>query len=103
VLRFTFTTRLPVADPRQRGLTRVVVPITPDFWTREAKPVIPDLRTSKLIRSVTVADDGIRIETRDGDFIFSSSARPAAKELTLEFFPPPPPPPQSRRSRLLMP
>jgi tetratricopeptide (TPR) repeat protein len=93
VLRFTFTTRLPVADPRQRGLTRVVVPITPDFWTREAKPVIPDLRTSKLIRSVTVADDGIRIETRDGDFIFSSSARPAAKELTLEFFPPPPPPP----------
>lgn len=89
-LRFTFTTPPPPAEPRQRGLTRVVIPISPDFWQREAKPAIPNLSRSKLIRNVQVADDGIRIETRTGDFIFSSSARPGSKELTLEFYPPPP-------------
>lgn len=92
-LRFTFTTPMPMAEPRQRGLTRIIIPITPDFWKGEPKPAIPNLSRSKLIGSVQVTNDGILIETRSGDFIFSSSARPALKELTLEFYPPKEEPP----------
>lgn len=93
-LLFSFSSTLPVTEPRQRGLTRIIIPISPDFWTGEARPKIPDFSGSALIKGVSVTADGILIETRNGDFIFSSSAHPALHELSVILYPPPAPPPR---------
>lgn len=97
-LLFSFSSTLPDAEPRQRGLTRIIIPISPDFWTGENRPKIPDFSGSALIKGVSVTADGILIETRNGDFIFSSSAHPALQELSVILYPPPaqaPPPPDN--------
>ncbi len=97
-LLFSFSSSLPVTEPRQRGLTRIIIPISPDFWTGEARPKIPDFSGSALIKGVSITADGILIETRNGDFIFSSSAHPALQELSVILYPPPaqaPPPPDN--------
>ncbi len=97
-LLFSFSSSLPVAEPRQRGLTRIIIPISADFWANEAKPKIPNFTASALIKGVSVTDDGILIDTRNGDFIFSSAAHPALQELNVILYPPPtqaPPPPQN--------
>lgn len=92
-LVFKFDSPLPVAEPRQRGLTRIQLPIPLDFWKNEAKPVIPNFSTSVLVKSVQITEDGVMIETRSGDFIFSSSTFPELHELNIEFYPPPQEPP----------
>lgn len=94
-LLFSFSSALPVAEPRQRGLTRIIIPVSADFWTNETRPKIPDFSGSALIKGVSVTDDGIVIETRNGDFIFSSSAYPALQELNIILYPPPSQAPQA--------
>ncbi len=88
-LVFRFDSPLPAAEPRQRGLTRIQIPIPTDFWNAEAEPAIPDLSTSGLLRSVSISGEGILIETRTGDFLFDASAYPALHELSLVFYPAP--------------
>ncbi len=100
-LLFKFDSPLPVAEPRQRGLTRIQIAVPKDFWKDEAEPAIPDLSTSGLLRSVSISGEGILIETRTGDFLFDASAYPALHELSLVFYPAPeaaaePPVPPSR-------
>lgn len=93
-LLFSFSSSLPVTEPRQRGLTRIIIPISADFWAGESRPKIPDFSGSELIKGVSVTADGILIETRNGDFIFSSSAHPALQELSVILYPPPAQPPR---------
>ena len=93
-LVFRFDSSLPVAEPRQRGLTQIQVPIPWSFWQRERKPTIPDFSSSGLLRDVSITPDGVFIQTRSGDFIFSSSTNPGRKELRIELFPPPPDEPE---------
>jgi len=87
-LVFKFDRILPKAEPRQRGLTQILIPIPWSFWQKERKPRMPDFTLSSIMKAVTITQDGIVIETQTGDFIFSSSANSKRKELTLEIFPP---------------
>jgi outer membrane protein assembly factor BamD (BamD/ComL family) len=87
VLRFDSSQ--PVAEPRQRGLARIQIPIPWSFWQRERKPAIPDFSSSELLKEASITPDGVFIETRSGDFIFSFSSNKERKELVLEFYPPP--------------
>lgn len=89
-LVFTFDSALPVAEPRQRGLTQVQIPVSLSFWQNERKPAIPDLVSSRLFKEILITPDGIFIQTRSGDFILSSSADPELKALTIELYSPAP-------------
>ncbi len=89
-LVFKFDSALPVAEPRQRGLTQIQIPIPWSFWQNERKPLVPDLFSSELFKEILITPDGIFIHTRTGDFILSSSSDPKTKELTLELYPPAP-------------
>lgn len=93
-LIFRFDSSLPVAEPRQRGLTRIQIPVPWSFWQRERKPKIPDFSSSGLLKEVSISQEGVVIQTRSGDFIFSSSSNPGRKELRIEMFPPPPEEPE---------
>lgn len=88
VLVFKFESRLPSAEPRQRGLTQIQIPIPWSFWQKERKPRNPAYSEIALIKDVTITQDGVLIQTRSDDFVFSSSAAPKLKTLTLEFYPP---------------
>ena len=88
VLVFKFESRLPSAEPRQRGLTQVQIPIPWSFWQKERKPRNPAYSESSLIKEMTITQDGVFIQTRSDDFVFSSSTDPKLKTLTLEFYPP---------------
>lgn len=88
VLVFKFESRLPSAEPRQRGLTQIQIPIPWSFWQKERKPSNPAYSETALIKEMTITQDGVLIRTRSDDFVFSSSANPKLKTLTLEFFPP---------------
>ena len=88
-LSFSFESTLPTAEPRQRGLTQVLIAIPSSFWQREPQPKVPNLSRSKLIKDVSVTADGIFIQTRSDDFLFSDSRDPKRKTLTVTFFLPP--------------
>lgn len=88
VLVFSFESRLPSVEPRQRGLAQVQIPIPWSFWQKERKPRNPAYSESALIKEMTITQDGVFIQIRSGDFVFSSSADPKLKTLTLEFYPP---------------
>ncbi|SFL45942.1 Outer membrane protein assembly factor BamD, BamD/ComL family [Desulfomicrobium norvegicum] len=90
-LVFRFDTALPVAEPRQRGLTQIQIPIAWSFWQNERKPAIPDLSSSKLLKEILISPDGVFIRTQSGDFILSSSSDSKRKELSIELYPPAPP------------
>lgn len=90
-LVFRFDTALPVAEPRQRGLTQIQIPIAWSLWQNERKPTIPDLSSSKLVKEILISPDGVFIQTRSGDFILSSSSDSKRKELSIELYPPAPP------------
>lgn len=88
-LIFKFESRLPDAEPRQRGLTQIQIPIGWSFWQQQRKPKIPDFSSSAMVSSVSITPDGIIIQTRTDDFLFSSSTDPRGKVMTVEFFRPP--------------
>ncbi len=88
VLVFKFESRLPSAEPRQRGLTQIQIPIPWSFWQKERKPSNPAYSETSLIKEMTITQDGVLIQTRSDDFVYSSSAAPKLKTLTLEFYPP---------------
>jgi TolA-binding protein len=88
-LTFRFETSLPTAEPRQRGLTQVLIAIPPSFWQRENRPKPPNFSRSKLIKDVSITEDGIFIQTRSDDFLFSDLSDSKLKTLTIEFYPPP--------------
>ncbi|MBU4524504.1 MAG: hypothetical protein KUA37_13300 [Desulfomicrobium sp.] len=88
-LIFRFESSLPTAEPRQRGLTQIQIPIPWSFWQRERKPIIPDFSSSEILKEISISPDGVFIQTRSGDFIFSFSTNPGRKELSIELFPPP--------------
>lgn len=88
-LVFTFESRLPDAEPRQRGLTQILIPTGWNFWQQQRKPKIPDFSSSSIVSSVSITPDGIIIQTRTDDFLFSSSIDTKGKALTVEFFRPP--------------
>lgn len=89
-LVFRFDKSLPVAEPRQRGLTQIQLPIPGSFWQKEPTPKIPDLSSSELIKEVQISPEGVFILTRSGDFILSSSTDPKRKEIAIELYPPAP-------------
>ena len=89
-LVFRFDKSLPVAEPRQRGLTQIQIPIPGSFWQNERTPIIPDLSSSELIKEVQISPEGVFIQTRSGDFILSSSTDPKRKEIAIELYPPAP-------------
>ena len=93
-LVFKFDSVLPIAEPRQRGLTQVQIPIPWSFWQSERKPTIPDFSSSRLIKEVLISPDGVFIQTRSSDFILSSSSDSKRKELSIELYPPAPPEPE---------
>lgn len=88
-LVFKFESSLPAAEPRQRGLTQIQMPIPWSFWQRERKPKIPDFSSSGLLKEVAITPDGLFILTRSGDFMFSFATDPGRKELSIELYPPP--------------
>jgi tetratricopeptide (TPR) repeat protein len=88
-LVFKFDSSLPAAEPRQRGLTQIQIPVPWSFWEKERKPEIPDLSSSELLKEVSISPDGVFILTRSGDFIFSFSTDPKLKRLVIELYPPP--------------
>ena len=88
-LIFKFDSSLPTAEPRQRGLTQVLIPIPWSFWQRERKPKIPDFSSSGLLKDVSINPDGVFIQTLSDDFIFSFSTNPGRRELSIELFRPP--------------
>lgn len=88
-LVFRFESALPAAEPRQRGLTQIQVPIPWSFWQRERKPKIPDFSSSRLLKEIAITPDGLFIRTHSDDFIFSFSTNPGRKELRIQLFPPP--------------
>jgi outer membrane protein assembly factor BamD (BamD/ComL family) len=88
-LIFKFESRLPDAEPRQRGLTQIQIPIRWSFWQQQRKPKIPDFSSSSIVSSVSITPDGIIIQTRTDDFLFSSSVDSRRKDLIVEFFRPP--------------
>lgn len=88
-LTFRFERQLPTVEPRQRGLTRVQLPIPENFWQREGKPSVPDFKRSALLRDVSISPDGVFILTSTEDFLFSFSSDPRRKTLTIDFYPPP--------------
>jgi tetratricopeptide (TPR) repeat protein len=90
VLVFRFDTSLPAAEPRQRGLTQIQIPIPGSFWQKEPTPKIPDLSSSELIKEVQISPEGVFIVTRSGDFILSSSTDPKRREIAIELYPPAP-------------
>ena len=89
-LVFRFEKSLPVAEPRQRGLTQIQIPIPGSFWQNERTPKIPDLSSSELIKEVQINPEGVFIQTRSGDFILSSSTDRERKEIAIELYPPAP-------------
>jgi len=90
-LVFKFDSVLPIAEPRQRGLTQVQISIPWSFWQGERKPTIPDFSSSRLVQEVLISPDGVFIQTRSSDFILSSSSDSKRKELSIELYPPAPP------------
>jgi tetratricopeptide (TPR) repeat protein len=88
-LVFRFEVPLPDTEPRQRGLTQVQIPVGWNFWQKQRKPKIPDFSSSAIVSSVSITPDGIVIQTRTDDFLFSSSFGAQRKTLTVEFFRPP--------------
>jgi tetratricopeptide (TPR) repeat protein len=88
-LTFRFESHLPTAEPRQRGLTQVLIAIPPSFWQRERQPKIPNFSRAKLIKNVSVTADGVFIQTRSDDFLFSDTPDPKRKTLTIAFYLPP--------------
>jgi tetratricopeptide (TPR) repeat protein len=92
-LVFTFETRMPLTEPRQRGLKRILLPLPIGVWTDEEQPALPDFSDSRLIQALLVSEDSITILTKTGDFLFSSSSYPGPRELVIEFYLPPPPEP----------
>ncbi len=89
-LAFKFDSSLPVAEPRQRGLTQIQIPIPWSFWQNERKPKIPDFAASELVKDVSISPDGVFILTRSGDFMLSFAGNPALKELVVELYRPVP-------------
>ena len=83
-LVFKFERTLPTVEPRQRGLTQILIPIPWSFWQKERKPRIPDFTTSAIMKAVMITQDGIVLQTQSDNFIFSSSANSKRKELILE-------------------
>lgn len=93
-LAFKFDSSLPVAEPRQRGLTQIQIPIPWSFWQNERKPKIPDFSASELVQDVSISPDGVFILTRSGDFMLSFAGNPALKELVIELYQPVPEEPE---------
>jgi len=89
-LVFSFDSSLPAAEPRQRGLTQIQIPIPWSFWQNERKPKIPDFSSSELLKDVAVSPDGVFILTRSGDFMLSFAGNPKLKKLVIELYPPAP-------------
>ena len=94
-LIFTFDTKMPVTEPRQRGLKRILLPLPLGFWNEEQQPELPDFSDSQLIQDVLLSEDSITILTETGDFLFSSSSYAGPRELVIEFYLPPPPEPKN--------
>ncbi len=93
-LVFKFDSSLPAAEPRQRGLTQIQIPIPWSFWQNERKPRIPDFSSSELIKDVSISPDGVFILTRTGDFMLSFAGNPKLGQLVIELYKPVPDKPE---------
>jgi outer membrane protein assembly factor BamD (BamD/ComL family) len=89
-LVFSFESSLPAAEPRQRGLTQIQIPIPWSFWQNERKPKVPNFSSSKLLKDVSINPDGVFIVTRSGDFMLSFTGNTTLKKLVVELYPPAP-------------
>lgn len=93
-LVFKFDSSLPAAEPRQRGLTQIQIPVPWSFWQKERKPKLPDFSSSELVKDVSISPDGVFILTRSGDFMLSFTGDPKLKQLVIELYKPVPDKPE---------